>query len=333
MTPLVSIIIPTYNRAHLIKETLDSVVAQSYQNWECILVDDGSSDATEHVIDEYVNKDSRFLFYKRPKNKPKGANACRNFGFDNSSGQYLIFLDSDDLLENTCVEHRLKTIFQKKTEGSHEVFVFNMGLFIKNKKSSRVFNKDSGGNTTYLNQFLKGIVPWTITCVFWKRNIFEFVGKFDESFQRLQDVDLHTRLLLNEVKIHRVNHVDCWYRILDDVTAYVTDDKLPRIINSQIKYISKFYNYSLKNDSLMFTTNMNACLKTNYINVFKKYVFKNKLIGFKQMMLLNKHHKILNTKQRVNLKLLAVYHIFKLNTTKGLGYNKLREQFFMQSDV
>ena len=77
--PLVSIIIPTYNRAHLIGETLDSVLAQTYQNWECIIVDDGSSDNTDEVIGAYVEKDSRFKYYHRSdKDLPKEPSASRN---------------------------------------------------------------------------------------------------------------------------------------------------------------------------------------------------------------------------------------------------------------
>ena len=63
---LISIIIPTFNRAHLIGETLDSVLAQTYPNWECIIVDDGSTDTTDEVVGEYVKKDSRFLYHHRP---------------------------------------------------------------------------------------------------------------------------------------------------------------------------------------------------------------------------------------------------------------------------
>ena len=65
--PLVSIIIPTYNRAHLIKETLDSVLTQTYTNWECIIVDDGNSDNTEEVINSYIAKDQRFKYCHRPQ--------------------------------------------------------------------------------------------------------------------------------------------------------------------------------------------------------------------------------------------------------------------------
>ena len=80
MSDLVSIIIPTYNREHLIGETLNSIIAQTHTNWECIVVDDGSTDNTEEVLKNYKEKDKRFIFLKRPDNLPKGANTCRNIG-------------------------------------------------------------------------------------------------------------------------------------------------------------------------------------------------------------------------------------------------------------
>jgi glycosyltransferase involved in cell wall biosynthesis len=108
MIPLISIIIPTFNRAHIIGETLDSIIAQSYTDWECIIVDDGSTDDTEVVIAEYINNDSRFKFYKRPKHREKGPNSCRNFGFEKSKGHLIHWFDSDDLLFNNALELYLK---------------------------------------------------------------------------------------------------------------------------------------------------------------------------------------------------------------------------------
>ena len=96
--PLVSIIIPTFNRSQLICETLDSVLAQTYENWECIIVDDGSTDDTKTVVSEYVKKDSRFQFHHRPINRPKGGNAARNFGYENSKGEYINWIDDDDIM-------------------------------------------------------------------------------------------------------------------------------------------------------------------------------------------------------------------------------------------
>ena len=79
--PLVSIIIPTYNRASLIKETLHSVQSQTYKNWECIIVDDGSIEDTALAIQEFL-RDIRMKFYNRPANKQKGASSCRNYGLE-----------------------------------------------------------------------------------------------------------------------------------------------------------------------------------------------------------------------------------------------------------
>jgi len=98
MNTLVSIIIPTFNRAHLLGETLDSVITQTYSNWECIVVDDGSYDYTEELMDFYSRKNPRIIFVRRPDNRPKGANACRNYGFELSKGKYVNWFDSDNFM-------------------------------------------------------------------------------------------------------------------------------------------------------------------------------------------------------------------------------------------
>lgn len=110
---LVSIIIPTYNRAHLIGETLDSVLRQTYSDWECIVVDDGSTDETSEIVQCYLDKDSRFKYYLRPRIRPKGANACRNYGFELSKGEYIQWLDSDDLIGQEKITEQVALLEQK----------------------------------------------------------------------------------------------------------------------------------------------------------------------------------------------------------------------------
>ena len=90
-----SIIIPTYNRAHLITETIDSVLRQTHSHFELILVDDGSTDNTKQVIDDGYRDIARIkYFYKQ--NEERGA--ARNFGLKQAKGDYAVFLDSDDLM-------------------------------------------------------------------------------------------------------------------------------------------------------------------------------------------------------------------------------------------
>ena len=96
--PSISIIIPVFNREKLLPETLDSIIAQSYTDWECILVDDGSMDDSYRIMELYQEKDERFKIFKRPVDLRKGANACRNYGFLNSSGKFIKWFDSDDIM-------------------------------------------------------------------------------------------------------------------------------------------------------------------------------------------------------------------------------------------
>lgn len=96
--PTIAIIIPVYNRAKLLPETLDSILMQTFTDWECILVDDQSADDSFAVMEAYQKKDDRIKVYKRPKELKKGANACRNFGFKKSAASHIKWFDSDDIM-------------------------------------------------------------------------------------------------------------------------------------------------------------------------------------------------------------------------------------------
>lgn len=108
--PLVSIIIPTYNRAHLIGETLESVITQTYVNWECIVVDDGSTDDTASIINTYVQQDNRFIYVKRPKDYPKGGNGARNYGYKIAKGEFVNWFDDDDIMLPNFLRDKINTI-------------------------------------------------------------------------------------------------------------------------------------------------------------------------------------------------------------------------------
>lgn len=322
-TPLVSIIIPTYNRAHLIGETLDSVLAQTYQNWECIVVDDGSNDDTDQIMSKYLSQDSRFQYFQRPENKLKGANACRNHGFDKSKGDFLIFLDSDDLLEENCLELRCDNE-NRNNINEKSIFVYSMGLFRFGEKTDQIFNKKFNTEKESIKNFLKVSPPWTITSVFWSRALFVNIGFFDETIERLQDVDIHTRLLLSGVKVKTIEIVDCWYKILDNPDEYVNDEKRPMLVQSHIHFINKFYNY--KDSEILNSKEINDCLRITYLKVLKKYVFKEKMVLFKQVYELNKTLGILSFKKSRILELLAIYH--KLGMMNKYGYSKIRNFVF-----
>jgi len=95
--PLVSIITPAYNAAKFIGQTIESALSQTYQHWEMLIVDDGSSDKTKEIVSVYIEKDNRIKMFSHPGNINKGVSATRNLAIDNSSGEFLALLDSDDL--------------------------------------------------------------------------------------------------------------------------------------------------------------------------------------------------------------------------------------------
>lgn len=98
---LISVIIPCYNQAQFLPETLQSVLNQTYTNWECIIVNDGSPDHTEEVALEWCEKDERFIYIKKENG---GLSSARNFGIESSNGFYILPLDSDDFISNNYVE-------------------------------------------------------------------------------------------------------------------------------------------------------------------------------------------------------------------------------------
>lgn len=99
--PLVSVIIPCYNQAEYLSSTLDSVLAQTYRNWEAIIVNDGSPDNTDEIAKRYIDKDSRIKYIYQ---KNQGLATSRNVGIKNSNGEYILPLDADDLIEPTYLE-------------------------------------------------------------------------------------------------------------------------------------------------------------------------------------------------------------------------------------
>jgi glycosyltransferase involved in cell wall biosynthesis len=108
--PQVSIIIPTYNRSDLLLETLQSVKNQTFSDWECIVIDDSGNDDLGVKIHQWSGNDNRFRYFKRPNHYPKGASSCRNYGFSQSLGNYIQWLDDDDLLSENKLEIQVSAL-------------------------------------------------------------------------------------------------------------------------------------------------------------------------------------------------------------------------------
>ncbi len=163
--PLVTIIVPNFNRASIISKTLDSVANQTYSNWECLVVDDGSKDESKEVVKTYCDKDVRFRFFRRHR-APKGAPACRNIGLAKAAGNYIVFLDSDDVLAPWCLEKRVQTI---KSNPGFDFWVFPSAMFKlvpgDSIKRWNILNKTEND----LIRFLLQDMPWHTSGPIWMK--------------------------------------------------------------------------------------------------------------------------------------------------------------------
>lgn len=115
MSPKISIIIPSYNEEKNISRCLDSILNQTFSDFEVLCVDDGSNDNTFDIIKEYSKKDNRIIPMKNPK---KGVSSARNFGISNANGNYIGFVDSDDFIQPQMYEFLYRAIIENKCDFS-----------------------------------------------------------------------------------------------------------------------------------------------------------------------------------------------------------------------
>ena len=231
---LISIIIPVYNKISYLEETLSSVCNQSYPNLEILLIDDASTDGSLELLKKWSLKDPRIKLFPHAKNQ--GGNKCRNIGIEKASGEFTLIFDADDLLKVNCLENRL-ALFEEDTDG----VLCSMGVFkevIGDMGEKLNWNPHIEGA---LERFFKHDLPWTIMQPLWKTQKLKDVRGFDENFQRLQDVELHTRLLTKNlsIKVNPSKEPDCFYRVIEGRHSMDRTEFYSRWVSSAHLYFQK----------------------------------------------------------------------------------------------
>ncbi|PWI31502.1 hypothetical protein DI383_02205 [Flavobacteriaceae bacterium LYZ1037] len=201
---IISIIIPTFNRVKLLKSTLSSIKVQSYTHWECLVIDDGSTDGTEELLVKRCNEDSRFRYIKRPVTRQKGASTCRNIGLELAIGKYILFFDSDDVLLPEVLESRMQAVLKNPEYPFH---VFQTARFNnKIQDSDAVWNSLSKPNASDLQDFLNINPVWHTSGPIWsKRFLIQNNLCFTEGVNSWQDWEFHIRVLLLHPSYLKIN--------------------------------------------------------------------------------------------------------------------------------
>ena len=193
MNHRVSIIIPTYNRAEFLTEALDSIMSQTYKDFELIVVDDGSSDNTKEVVKNF-DGEIKYLYRKN-----QGVSAARNLGINEAKGDFLSFLDSDDLWERNKLEKQMD-FFDKNKEAK---VCYTDEIWARKGKRVNQMKK----HAKYSGNIFEKSLPLCIisaSSITIKKDVFARVGLFDESLIVCEDYDLWLRIS-NEYPVYFIS--------------------------------------------------------------------------------------------------------------------------------
>lgn len=212
---MISVIIPLYNKEECICKTVDSVIAQTYPDWECIVVDDGSTDNSCSLVEQY--SDGRIRLLRKQNGGPSSA---RNYGINHSRGEWIIFLDADDYLLPKALEvYRYNSLQQKKYK------CFSANYYIQEgntfSRYSYLMHKGKVVNP-YKKWLTKQFMPRTGATMFHRDVLLE--NLFFEDLRRYEDAELVFRIL----KHH------CFYNISQPLMVYNHNSKAASILNSGI---------------------------------------------------------------------------------------------------
>lgn len=227
--PLVTVIIPAYNYAQFISETLASVQAQTYQHWECIVVDDGSTDNTSAVVASFSRKESRVRVIRQEN---KGLAAARNTGIANSTGEYVQFLDADDLLESKKLERQIEFLEQHSDvdivygdvryfrTGNPEQLLFSQA----SENAPWVVPLSAKGKDVLLSMLRNNFM--VVSSPLLRRSVISDVGPFDGVVKGVEDWEYWLRCAIRDKRFHFQDSEDSRTLIRIHPNSMSTDARL-----------------------------------------------------------------------------------------------------------
>ena len=211
MKPLVSIIITVFNQEKFIDEAIQSIINQTYSNWECIVVDDGSTDNSAAIVQSFVAKDERIRYFFQTNH---GVSAARNLGFQKSTGQFIQFLDGDDFVENDKIRIQVETMLNDITIDVS--YTGHKHYYEKNKQTVCYSFKELNGEV--LNEMLfeyDNGVSIPLHTALLKREIFTLYElPFDINYKfRYEDWIFWVNIALKGARFAFINNNAAIYRI------------------------------------------------------------------------------------------------------------------------
>lgn len=268
-TPVVSIIMPTLDRLKYLRQAVASVQLQAYPDWELIVIDDGSTDATADDMQRLMKSDNR-IRYKSRLSQPAGSATCRNDGINEARGEYVIFLDSDDCLAPFCLETRLEAM---EKYNHYDFLVFPCRLFRYSLGDLRLlWNIPNSKND--IDRYLRMDVPWQTSSPIWKKSSLLRTGLWNPRLKNKDDWDFYLRVLIKGFAYKYMDSApDCFWRIpTPDRDNLGKNSSKENVLES----FEKLYEDVLKNlrNSCLLTDERKQLLGGLYYRIIRKWMEK-----------------------------------------------------------
>lgn len=262
---MISIITPTFNRAELIGKMIDSVINQTYSDWELIIVDDGSKDNTEEAIQQYL-QDKRIRYIKKENS---GATHSRNVGASHANGAFITFLDSDD----EALPNWLEEVSRELDQDTGILCVGAIRKF-NDGRTAQEYPYDY----SLSNERVK--IKFTCGSLIINRNIFNAIGGYDVKLLSNQHTDLGYRLLqyLKDKPLKKKSIHKCLIQInIHEGARIRTNWKL--VSEGSIQFISKHYQFLLQNRNTKHISNVYSVIAFSFYKLKQRkksiqYLFK-----------------------------------------------------------
>jgi glycosyltransferase involved in cell wall biosynthesis len=234
--PRVSVIIPTYNRAYFLPRAVKSVLAQTFQDFELIVVDDGSTDDTKKTVKEFQKKDKRIKYiWQENSGRPAVA---KNTGIKAAQGRYIAFLDDDDEWLPEKLEKQLKLFNETKNLGVVGCNCWNVYENKNNKKREYRIKKNANQKSVFSKNLERCFIHSSSSVII-PRRVFDAVGLYDESLNINDDWDLYIRILKNHVFDFAGEPLFCYYihdkNISGDASCLQHIEDLTRMLDKHKK--------------------------------------------------------------------------------------------------
>lgn len=298
----ISVITPLYNREGLVQKTIDSVLNQTFTDWEHIIVDDGSTDKSWFVVSSYAETDNRIRVFKRDR-EPQCASTCRNIGVEHATSSLIVFLDSDDILESHCLEQRY-AYMHNNPHVDLGVFPFIIEMETEDNTIVRKIVHPQVRGADFLRRLLSFDIPWQTTAAVWRKDFFLSLGGFNEEFQRYQDVELTVRALTGKATVEIV------YGYPPDYVYYLYSKSGDFEVNyhaqlNLLKYIAPIF--GIKERKVM----------DDYLGTFLQHKYRKQMSRAnykKTKLLINEYYnyKIISLTQVIPLKILILFLLINI---------------------